>query len=55
MCYTDLKKANSYPKSYLVKELLQNKGLPLHIESDYSQQDSEALRTRIEDLIEMLA
>jgi len=39
-----------------VKELLQNKGLPyLHIESDYSQQDSEALRTRIEALIEMLA
>jgi len=43
-------------ESYLVKELLQNKGLPyLHIESDYSQQDSEALRTRIEALIEMLA
>lgn len=39
----------------LVKQTLQEKGVPyLHIETDYSQQDTEQLRTRIEALIEML-
>ncbi|MFA6811292.1 MAG: 2-hydroxyacyl-CoA dehydratase family protein, partial [Desulfoplanes sp.] len=33
----------------------QNHGLPfLHIETDYSQSDTEQLRTRIEAFLEML-
>ena len=42
-------------ESYLVKQALDKKGIPmLHIESDYSQEDTEQLKTRITALIEML-
>ncbi len=42
-------------ESYLLRETLRNEGIPfLHIETDYSEQDSEQLRTRIEAFIEIL-
>ncbi len=42
-------------ESYLLRSALRNEGIPfLHIETDYSEQDSEQLRTRIEAFIEML-
>jgi benzoyl-CoA reductase/2-hydroxyglutaryl-CoA dehydratase subunit BcrC/BadD/HgdB len=42
-------------ESYLVKQALAEHGLPvLHIETDYSEQDYEQLKTRIEAFFEML-
>ncbi|NLO20603.1 MAG: 2-hydroxyacyl-CoA dehydratase [Syntrophomonadaceae bacterium] len=42
-------------ESYLLRKAMKKEGLPfLHIETDYSEQDSEQLRTRIEAFIEIL-
>lgn len=42
-------------ESYLLREAMKKEGVPfLHIETDYSEQDSEQLRTRIEAFIEIL-
>lgn len=42
-------------ESYLVKQALAEQNLPsMHIETDYSEQDYEQLRTRIEAFLEML-
>lgn len=42
-------------ESYLVKQALAEHNLPImHIETDYSEQDYEQLRTRIEAFLEML-
>jgi benzoyl-CoA reductase/2-hydroxyglutaryl-CoA dehydratase subunit BcrC/BadD/HgdB len=42
-------------ESYLVKQALSDKEIPvLHIETDYSEQDAEQLRTRVEAFLEML-
>jgi len=42
-------------ESYLVKQALSEHELPvLHIETDYSEQDAEQLRTRVEAFLEML-
>lgn len=43
-------------ESYLVAKALKDKGIPvLHIETDYSSQDTEQLRTRIEAFLELLS
>ncbi|MGR6835581.1 double-cubane-cluster-containing anaerobic reductase [Syntrophomonas erecta] len=42
-------------ESYLVKQALKEAGIPvLHLETDYSDQDFEQLRTRVEAFLEML-
>ncbi|NSW81718.1 MAG: 2-hydroxyacyl-CoA dehydratase [Syntrophothermus sp.] len=42
-------------ESYLVKQALDAQGIPyLHIETDYSEQDFEQLRTRVEAFLERL-
>lgn len=42
-------------ESYLIKQALDAQGIPLlHIETDYSEQDFEQLRTRVEAFLEML-
>ncbi len=42
-------------ESYLVKQALSDKEIPvLHIETDYSEQDAEQLRTRVEAFLEIL-
>ena len=42
-------------ESYLVQQALKEAGIPiLHIETDYSEQDFEQLRTRVEAFLEML-
>jgi benzoyl-CoA reductase/2-hydroxyglutaryl-CoA dehydratase subunit BcrC/BadD/HgdB len=53
---TNLQFCNLYStESYLVKQALAEKGLPvMHIETDYSEQDYEQLRTRVEAFLEML-
>jgi len=53
---TNLQFCNLYStESFLVKQALADKGLPvMHIETDYSEQDYEQLRTRIEAFLEML-
>jgi len=53
---TNLQFCNLYStESFLVKQALVDKGLPvMHIETDYSEQDYEQLRTRIEAFLEML-
>lgn len=53
---TNLQFCNLYSsESFLVKKALAEKGLPMmHVETDYSEQDYEQLRTRIEAFLEML-
>lgn len=53
---TNLQFCNLYStESFLVKQALADKGLPvMHIETDYSEQDYEQLRTRIEAFLEMM-
>jgi benzoyl-CoA reductase/2-hydroxyglutaryl-CoA dehydratase subunit BcrC/BadD/HgdB len=53
---TNLQFCNLYStESYLVKQALTEKNIPvLHIETDYSEQDYEQLRTRIEAFLEIL-
>ncbi len=53
---TNLQFCNLYStESYLVKKELAERGLPvMHIETDYSEQDYEQLRTRVEAFLEML-
>jgi len=42
-------------ESYLVKQALADRGIPvMHIETDYSEQDYEQLRTRVEAFLEIL-
>lgn len=42
-------------EAYLVKQALADRHIPvLHIETDYSEQDAEQLRTRVEAFLEML-
>jgi len=42
-------------ESYLVKQALASRDIPImHIETDYSEQDYEQLRTRVEAFLEML-
>ncbi len=42
-------------ESYLLREALRNEGIPfLHLETDYSEQDSGQLQTRIEAFMEMI-
>jgi Benzoyl-CoA reductase/2-hydroxyglutaryl-CoA dehydratase subunit, BcrC/BadD/HgdB len=42
-------------ESYLVKQALSERAIPLlHIETDYSEQDAEQLRTRVEAFLEIL-
>ena len=42
-------------ESYLVKQALSEREIPvLHIETDYSEQDAEQLRTRVEAFLEIL-
>lgn len=53
---TNLQFCNLYStESYLVKKALTERNLPvMHIETDYSEQDFEQLRTRVEAFLEML-
>ncbi|MEA4925921.1 MAG: double-cubane-cluster-containing anaerobic reductase [Syntrophomonadaceae bacterium] len=42
-------------ESYLIKQALSEREIPLlHLETDYSEQDAEQLRTRVEAFLEML-
>jgi len=42
-------------ESYLVQQALKNAGIPvMHLETDYSEQDSEQIRTRVQAFLEML-
>jgi benzoyl-CoA reductase/2-hydroxyglutaryl-CoA dehydratase subunit BcrC/BadD/HgdB len=42
-------------ESYLVQQALKEAGIPvLHLETDYSEQDSEQIRTRVGAFLEML-
>lgn len=53
---TNLQFCNIYAtESHLVKKAITQKGLPImHIETDYSEQDFEQMRTRVEAFLEML-
>jgi benzoyl-CoA reductase/2-hydroxyglutaryl-CoA dehydratase subunit BcrC/BadD/HgdB len=53
---TNLQFCNLYStESYLVKQKLDELGIPvLHIETDYSENDFEQLRTRVEAFLEIL-
>jgi benzoyl-CoA reductase/2-hydroxyglutaryl-CoA dehydratase subunit BcrC/BadD/HgdB len=53
---TNLQFCNLYStESYLVKQFITEHNIPImHIETDYSEQDFEQLRTRIEAFLEML-
>ncbi len=53
---TNLQFCNLYStESYLVKQALTGKEIPvLHLETDYSEQDYEQLRTRIEAFLEII-
>jgi benzoyl-CoA reductase/2-hydroxyglutaryl-CoA dehydratase subunit BcrC/BadD/HgdB len=53
---TNLQFCNLYStESYLVKQAMTDKNIPvLHIETDYSEQDYEQLRTRVEAFLEIL-
>ncbi len=53
---TNLQFCNLYStESYLVKQALTERNLPvMHVETDYSEQDFEQLRTRVEAFLEML-
>jgi benzoyl-CoA reductase/2-hydroxyglutaryl-CoA dehydratase subunit BcrC/BadD/HgdB len=53
---TNLQFCNLYStESYLVKQAMTGKDIPvLHIETDYSEQDYEQLRTRVEAFLEIL-
>ena len=53
---TNLQFCNLYStESYLVKQALTDKEIPvLHLETDYSEQDYEQLRTRIEAFLEII-
>lgn len=53
---TNLQFCNLYStESYLVKQKLDDLGIPvLHIETDYSENDFEQLRTRVEAFLEIL-
>lgn len=42
-------------ESYLIQQALRNAGIPvMHLETDYSEQDSGQLRTRVQAFLEML-
>jgi benzoyl-CoA reductase/2-hydroxyglutaryl-CoA dehydratase subunit BcrC/BadD/HgdB len=42
-------------ESYLVQQALKEAGVPvLHIETDYSEQDGEQIRTRVEAFLEII-
>jgi benzoyl-CoA reductase/2-hydroxyglutaryl-CoA dehydratase subunit BcrC/BadD/HgdB len=53
---TNLQFCNLYStESYLIKQVMTEHNLPImHIETDYSEQDFEQLRTRVEAFLEML-